>query len=100
MNPTTLLRHALRATCTEAVRVCLVMAVFVSLGVVGGCRTAPSEVSLSLLLRMPEASIELSPNGPVTLYPVSVGGDERAAIFAPAPSRLRFRDVESMQSPG
>ena len=93
MHTTTPTPHALQATCTEPVRVCLVMAVFVSLGVVCGCRTAPSEVSLSLLLRIPEASIELSPNGPVTLYPVSVGGDERAAIFAPAPSRLRFRDV-------
>ncbi len=84
---------ALRTTRLELVRVRLVMAILLSLGLVGGCGEAPSEISLSLLLRVPTASIELSPNGPVTLYPVSVGGDERAAIFAPAPSRIRFSDV-------
>ena len=93
MNPTNLPRHTFRATCLDPLRVSLVVAVLVSPGLVGGCRRAPSEVSQALLLRVNEALIELSPNGPVTLYPVSVGGDERAAIFAPAPSRIRFRDV-------
>ena len=57
------------------------------------CPVAPDSeaTSQSLIMRMQEARIELSASGPVDVYPVRVGGVEHAAIFAPAPSRIRFR---------
>ena len=47
----------------------------------------------SLLFRFPEAEVEASPDGPVGIHPVKVGGEERPSLYAPAPSRVRFRSV-------
>ena len=61
----------------------------------GGCgESAVQAPSVqSLLFRFPEAEVEASPDGPVEIHPVKVGGEERPSLYAPAPSRVRFRSV-------